>query len=90
MFIAQLSDIHVRPAGQLYHGLVESNLMFVNALQHLEQIERRPDMVLISGDLVDEGDPAEYAMLVELLKPLTLPYVVMPGNHDNRDQLKQA
>lgn len=46
MLIAQISDIPVRPTGQLCHGLVDSNQMFVNALRHIEQLERRPDLVL--------------------------------------------
>lgn len=90
MLIAQLSDIHVRPSGQLYKDLVNANQMLLDAIQHLEQLDRRPDLVLISGDLVDEGDPAEYSTLLDLLKTLTMPYRVLPGNHDSRHALKQA
>lgn len=90
MLIAQLSDIHVRPRGQLYKGLIDSNAMFAQAIEHLHQLDRRPDLVLISGDLVDEGQPDEYAMLAELLQPLQLPLLLMPGNHDSRPALRQA
>ncbi|MDT7833732.1 phosphodiesterase [Aquabacterium sp. OR-4] len=90
MLIAQLSDTHVRPAGQLYKGVVDSNRMFAEAIAHLQQLQPPPDLVLISGDLVDEGAPAEYAMLRELLRPLTLPLRLMPGNHDGREALRQA
>jgi 3',5'-cyclic AMP phosphodiesterase CpdA len=90
MLIAQLSDIHVRPRGQLYKGLVDSNAMLCDALAHLEQLERRPDLVLFTGDLVDHGQPEEYAELRRLLTALTLPYLVLPGNHDQRDNLRAA
>ncbi|MBP6900582.1 MAG: phosphodiesterase [Burkholderiaceae bacterium] len=90
MLIAQLSDLHIRPRGQLYKGLVDSNAMFAQAIAHLHGLDRRPDLVLISGDLVDEGDVDEYTMLAELLQPLQLPLLLMPGNHDSRDALRQA
>jgi 3',5'-cyclic-AMP phosphodiesterase len=90
MLIAQLSDIHVRPHGQLYKNVVDSNAMLLDAFAHLHALDRRPDLVLISGDLVDEGQPDEYAELRRLLSGLTLPYVVLPGNHDQRDALRAA
>ena len=90
MLIAQLSDIHVRPAGQLYKGVVDSNRMLSEAIEHLHNLDRRPDLVLLTGDLVDEGDPAEYTTLLHLLEELTIPYRVLPGNHDSREPLRMA
>lgn len=90
MLIAQLSDLHVRPRGQRYKGLVDANHMLAQAIAHLHQLDRQPDLVLISGDLVDEGQPAEYEMLAELLATLRLPFKVMPGNHDQRDAFVRA
>ena len=43
--------------------------------------------MLITGDLVDEGLAAEYASLRRLLAALELPYLLMPGNHDDRERL---
>lgn len=90
MLIAQLSDIHVRPHDQLYKGLVDSNAMLLDAFAHLEQLDRRPDLVLFTGDLVDEGQPEEYAELRRLLEALTLPYLVLPSNHDERSSFRMA
>ena len=55
MLIAHLSDPHLRPRGQLYKGLVDSNAMFDLAVHHLNRLDPAPDLVLITGDLVDEG-----------------------------------
>ncbi|MEZ5660665.1 MAG: phosphodiesterase [Burkholderiaceae bacterium] len=88
MLIAQLSDIHVRPSGELYKGVADSNRMFSEAIGHLHGLDRRPDLVLLTGDLVDEGLPAEYASLRQLLSELTIPYLVLPGNHDDRAQFR--
>ncbi len=90
MLIAQLSDIHVRPRGKLYQDVVDSNRMFAQAVARLNGFDPRPDLVLISGDLVDEGRPDEYEMLVELLRPLAIPFVVLPGNHDDDDGFRRA
>lgn len=90
MLIAQLSDLHVRPRGQLYRGVADSNRALSEAIDHLHGLDRRPDLVLLSGDLVDEGHPDEYAMAVELLNALTIPCLVVPGNHDKRENFRAA
>ena len=88
--IAQLSDIHVRPRGVLYQDLVDSNAMFARAIETLNRLNPVPNLVLITGDLTDEGSPEEYEALRELLAPLKHTFAVMPGNHDDRDHLRAA
>jgi 3',5'-cyclic AMP phosphodiesterase CpdA len=87
MLLAQISDLHVRPAGERYKDAVDSNRMFADAVEHLNRLDPRPDLVLITGDFVDEGLEAEYASLRTLLAGLELPYLLMPGNHDDRERL---
>jgi 3',5'-cyclic AMP phosphodiesterase CpdA len=90
MLIAQLSDPHVRPEGVLYQGVVDSNAMFARAVTHLNELDPRPDLVLLSGDLVDKGEAAEYVHLRKLLAELAMPALVIPGNHDDRDAFRRA
>jgi len=90
VIIAQISDVHVRPAGLLYKNVADSSAMLTMAIAQLNVMQPRPDLVLISGDLVDQGDPAEYAALRDLLSMLSLPYRVIPGNHDERNALRSA
>jgi 3',5'-cyclic AMP phosphodiesterase CpdA len=90
MLIAQLSDPHVRPDGVLYQDVVDSNAMFVRAIAHLNELDPRPDLVLLSGDLVDKGEAAEYEHLRRLLAGLAMPTLVIPGNHDDRDAFRRA
>ncbi|MCW5735734.1 MAG: phosphodiesterase [Enhydrobacter sp.] len=90
MLIAQLSDPHVRPDGVLYQDVVDSNAQFAAAIAALHALDPRPDLVLLSGDLVDEGTPAEYAKLRQLLGGLDIPSLVIPGNHDDRDAFRKA
>ena len=90
MLIAQLSDPHVRPEGVLYQGVVDSNAMFAAAIAQVNALDPRPELVLLSGDLVDQGEPAEYAMLRLLLRALAVPALVIPGNHDEREAFRAA
>jgi Icc protein len=90
MLIAQLSDPHVRPDGVLYQDAVDSNAMFAAAVAHLNGLDLRPDLVLLSGDLVDKGEAGEYANLRKLLAGLPIPTLVIPGNHDDREALRRA
>lgn len=90
LLIGQISDTHIRPKGQLYHGVADSNRMLAQAIAHLHGLDQRPDLVLLTGDLVDQGHPDEYAMARELLAQLTIPYLVIPGNHDHREAFRAA
>jgi 3',5'-cyclic AMP phosphodiesterase CpdA len=85
MLIAHLSDPHLRARGHLYQDLVDSNAMFLTAIRHLATLVPQPDLVLLTGDLVDEGTEAEYAVAAEMLARIPQPVLVIPGNHDERE-----
>jgi Icc protein len=88
MLIAHLSDPHLRPRGQLYQGLVDSNAMFEAAIHHLNALVPQPDLVLLTGDIVDGGTAAEYAVASEMLAKIRQPILAIPGNHDERDAFR--
>jgi Icc protein len=90
MLIAQLSDPHLRPKGVLYQGVVDSNAMFEAAIAHLNTLSPQPDLVLITGDIVDEGAPEEYALARGLLAAIRQPLLVIPGNHDEREAFRHS
>lgn len=90
MLIAHLSDPHLRPQGVLYHGVVDSNAMFETAVRHLNALNPAPDLVIISGDIVDTGWAEEYAVAREMLAAIRQPLLVIPGNHDEREAFRAA
>lgn len=90
MLIAHLSDLHIRPKGSLYQGLVDSNRMCEQAIAHLNLLKPRPDVVIITGDLVDEGLPEEYEMARALLAGIEQPLLMIPGNHDDQALLRST
>jgi 3',5'-cyclic-AMP phosphodiesterase len=84
MWIAQISDPHLRPHGTLYKDTVDSNAMFATAIQQINALHPPADLVLLTGDIVDEGQPSEYMTASELLSAIKAPLRIIPGNHDER------
>jgi 3',5'-cyclic-AMP phosphodiesterase len=77
MLIAQLSDLHV--GGARYR----EELLRVA----IEEVNRaQPDLVVVAGDITDDGYPDQYPLAKEELDGLACPHVLMvPGNHDARN-----
>jgi len=90
MLIAQLSDMHLRPEGQLLYDRIDTAVFLERAVAHVLKLDPQPDVVLMSGDLVEAGRPEEYARLQLLIAPLPMPVYVIPGNHDAREPLRAA
>ena len=90
MLIAQVTDTHIKAAGKLAYRKVDSADKLANCVAHLNALDPRPDVVLLTGDLVDLGRAEEYALLREILAPLHMPLYVIPGNHDERGALRRA
>ena len=91
MFLAQLTDLHVRPAGQAANRVVESNTFTERALRSVAALRPAPDAVVITGDLTETGQAAEYDNLARLLRQyLPMPVCVIPGNHDRRETLRRG
>jgi 3',5'-cyclic-AMP phosphodiesterase len=90
VLIAQISDPHVRPDGMLYQGVTDSNAQLAAAIAQVNALDPRPDLVLLTGDLVEKGTPPEYIKLNELLAVLAIPSLVIPGNHDDPEAFREA
>jgi Icc protein len=90
MLIAQISDLHVAEDGHAMRRFVDANEKLATALAYLQGLDRRPDVILATGDLTDNGRPEQYALLVELLAGCDIPLFVIPGNHDEREPFRAA
>jgi Icc protein len=88
--LLQLSDLHIREPGRLAYGRINTAPYLARAVASILRLPQQPDAVVITGDLTDFGRAAEYAHLRELLAPLAMPVYLMPGNHDDRAQLRQS
>lgn len=87
MLIAQISDMHLVPAGALAYDTVDTGALLQETRTALLRLDPLPDCVLLTGDLVEAGDAVSYARLRALLEPLPMPCYLLPGNHDDRTAL---
>ena len=88
--LLQLSDLHIREPGKLAYGRIETAPYLKRAIDSVLRLPQQPHAVVITGDLTDFGRAAEYEHLRELLEPLPMPVYLMPGNHDDREQLRRS
>ncbi|MFF7709682.1 metallophosphoesterase [Pseudomonas sp. NPDC007930] len=88
--IAQISDLHIKANGRLTYKKVDTHAALLRVIATLNALLPRPDAVVITGDLVDFGAPEEYQTLRQALRGLQLPYLLLPGNHDERQALRVA
>lgn len=88
--IAHISDLHLKAGGRLTYGVVDTLGALRRAVDHINASKQRPDLVVISGDLVDFGRADEYAVLRPELERLLMPFYLVPGNHDDRENLLAA
>jgi 3',5'-cyclic-AMP phosphodiesterase len=90
MLLAQISDLHIKRPGALAYRRVDTGPYLARCVAALNALEPRPDAVIMTGDLVDQGSPEQYEHLKALLAPLEIPYFLLVGNHDARDALRAA
>ncbi len=88
--LLQLSDTHIREPGRLAYGRIDTSPYLRQAVEAIKRLPQRPDAVVITGDLTDFGRASEYEHLRELLEPLTMPIYLLPGNHDDREQMRTS
>lgn len=88
--IAQISDLHIKAPGKLAYRRVDTAQALERCIETLNKLVPAPDLVVISGDLVDTPTEQEYQHLKGLLTELRLPFAAIPGNHDSRDLMRRA
>nr|WP_318381414.1 metallophosphoesterase [uncultured Enterobacter sp.] len=79
MIIAQISDIHAAPDN-------DNLARFDRALAWLDTLA--PDVLVISGDLIDDGQSDCYPPIAARLATKPWPVYVLPGNADDRAAMR--
>jgi 3',5'-cyclic-AMP phosphodiesterase len=90
MLLAQISDLHIKRPGALAYRRVDTAAALARCVARLNALAPRPDAVVITGDLVDQGSAEEYRHLRTLLAPLEIPFYLLVGNHDERGALRRT
>jgi 3',5'-cyclic AMP phosphodiesterase CpdA len=88
--LVQLTDPHIREPGRLAYGRIDTAPYLRQTVESVLRLRQLPQAVVITGDLTDFGRSSEYAHLAQLLQPLDMPVYLLPGNHDDRDQMRRS
>lgn len=91
MLVAHISDFHVfadRPETKLVRLDAEAAARRIVA--DIARFRPSLDAVMFTGDLTDGGSARDYALLTDILAPIEVPVVMVPGNHDRRAALRAA
>lgn len=89
--IVQISDTHIVAPGDLTCGVVDTALALATAVETANRLVDQTDgvdMVVVTGDLTEHGRAVEYDHFARLMEPLNLPWHVLPGNHDDRAEIR--
>ena len=90
MLVAHITDTHITSPGTRFYSIVDTAGALARAIAAINRLDPSPDLVVLTGDLVESGKPEEYAHLHSLLAPLRMPLLAIPGNHDARDPMREA
>lgn len=84
MKIIHISDTHL-VAGGRGHYASDPAYKLQRAVQSINKYQKDADFVVITGDLSDKGEISTYVDLKNILDNLNVPYYLLIGNHDNRE-----
>jgi Icc protein len=85
--IVQVTDPHLLQTSGVLLGVdTEASLRAV--LQQVARDQGRPDLLLATGDLSQDGTPQSYRRFASMVRELQVPVRCLPGNHDAPGVLK--
>src|SRR5687767_14032083 len=89
MLIAQMTDIHIGFAPDERPEEL-NRIRFRATLARILEGPNKPDMLVLSGDITDNGDLDSFEKTADLLADCPFPVWPMVGNHDTREALVEA
>jgi len=85
--IVQASDLHICKDGKFAYEVSDTLKGLKNFIRHINKFTFPIDLLVISGDLSDDGTISSYEIIKENLSKLKIPYYIIPGNHDNKKNM---
>jgi Icc protein len=91
--ILHLSDTHVTGDGALHQGTVDTRAALTALLEHVDGVDG-VGLVVVSGDVSEDGSPESYATVRDLVGGWAerhgAAFVTVPGNHDQREGFRRV
>lgn len=81
--IVHLSDMHLPPREDEAVSGCYPHRSLKLLIQEVANLDPKPEAILVTGDIANNGGESEYALFQEQLKPLSVPVFWIPGNHDD-------
>jgi 3',5'-cyclic-AMP phosphodiesterase len=82
--VLQISDTHLHAAADSRMRGVTTYETYLAVLEHAQRDARwPPDVILATGDIVQDESRAGYQRFRSSLEPFGLPVLAIPGNHDD-------
>jgi 3',5'-cyclic-AMP phosphodiesterase len=83
--LAFITDLHIDTGVDKTRG-IDTRRRFEKVLQ--DALASKVDMIILGGDLCNrEGDELTYRWIKSRLDQVSLPYLVIPGNHDDSQMI---
>ncbi len=90
MILAQLSDTHLLPPNDPDpHQRARADAL-ARCVADINALDPLPEAAIHTGDVAQHGDGAAYGLAREILSALVPPVYVVPGNRDDRENLRAA
>ena len=89
MKIIQITDIHLVDRGKRLHGLDPTQRLEA-CIANINAKNPDADLCVLTGDLAHNGTIGAYENLRDCLRTLSMPYHLMIGNHDHRENLRKV
>ena len=87
MIVAQISDTHIALDVPDRDRRLED---FERTIADINTLDPAPDVIFHTGDVVHNGRPEEYAAAAKILAKARAPVYVIPGNKDDRENMRTA
>ncbi len=88
MKVIWLSDMHLNANGDLVFGYDAAKRLEL-AVNYIKHNHADASYCVLSGDLADDGAAVSYRLIRGMTADLPMPILSIPGNHDDRDVMRQ-
>jgi Icc protein len=93
-FLLHLSDPHLLGGPDPLYGAVDSEARLIQLFEEVRASGARPEAVIFTGDLADQGEPEAYAKLRAIAEPackaMGAQVIWAMGNHDDRANFRKG
>jgi 3',5'-cyclic-AMP phosphodiesterase len=82
MLVVQITDTHLFADGEGEMFGCRTRASFDGVIDAIAQLETKPDLLLLTGDISQDESVASYVYVRSRLQDLNIPSYWLPGNHD--------